>query len=398
MEPWRLTFLALFMLLCAALVAMVWLVRRGTRVRDRTGLREWSVGLGLQLLGWLLFAVPAQAWGGVVQALASGLLVAGHAALLRALARGLHARGGTTPSLAVYLPGALLVPAMLWPGTTAPQHIAMFWLAALVALLVGLAPSLAGRNRPPRSGAERVIVGIYLGAGVVGVLRLAEQWVQPQSGPSFDASITPAQQLALAYFVLAPVFATFAFVLAQLERQQRVLEGLAAADPLTGLDNRRAFFEQVRQRLLEGEAGDALAALLMIDLDGFKPVNDRYGHVVGDRVLVGVADALRASLRADDVVGRFGGDEFCVLLARVSPGEATRRAEALRDVVAARPLRVDGVPVPLSLSIGIAHVREGRDADLDALLAIADRRLYLAKRAGRNRVIDHEVEVEMTAR
>ncbi|WP_394002964.1 diguanylate cyclase [Luteimonas sp. WGS1318] len=398
MDPWRVTFLALFVLLCAALAALVWLVRRGERVRERPGLREWGFGLALQMFAWPLFAVPPSVLGGGVQALACGLLVAGHAALLRALARGLHDRGATTPSLAVYLPAVILPLAMLWPGTHAQQHIAMFWAAALLSLVLGLwAIGLRGRTQP-RSGAERVVIGIYVGAGVVCVLRLLEQWQQPQSGPAFDAGITPAQQLALAYFLLAPVFATFAFVLAQLERQQRLLEGLAAADPLTGLDNRRAFFERVTRRLAVSPHDDALAALLMIDVDGFKPVNDRHGHAVGDRVLGVVAGALRAALQGDDIAGRFGGDEFCLLLVDVSPGEAGRRAERLRAAVAAHPVRVDGLQVPVTLSIGIAHARQGRDADLDGLLATADRRLYLAKRAGRDRVIDRDIEVELPTR
>ncbi|PBS13004.1 hypothetical protein CMZ82_07400 [Lysobacteraceae bacterium NML93-0792] len=398
MDPWRITFLALFVLLCGALAALVWLVRRGGRTGERRGLREWGIGLVMQAVAWPLFAVPPTVLGGGVQALACGLLVAGHASLLRALARGPDARRGALSSLVVYLPALVLPVAILWPGTDARQHIAMFWAAALLSLLLGLWAIGRDRRRERRNGAERVVIGIYVGAGVVCALRLLEQWQQPQSGPAFDAGITPAQQLALAYFLLAPVFATFAFVLAQLERQQRLLEGLAAADPLTGLDNRRAFFERVSRRLGTPARDDALAALLMIDVDGFKPVNDRHGHAVGDRVLGVVAGALRTALQGGDIAGRFGGDEFCMLLVDVSPGEAGRRAERLRAAVAAHPVRVDGIEVPVTLSIGIAHARPGRDVDLDALLATADRRLYLAKRAGRDRVIDRDVEVALPVR
>lgn len=400
MDPWRLTFLALFVLLCAALAAMVWLVWRGERIRERRGLREWGIGLGLQTLAWPLFAVPAQTLAGGIQALACALLVAGQAGLLRALARGFHERGTdrAAPSALVYAPVALLPVGLLWPGTSPEQHIAMFWVCALASLVLGLWSIARQAQAAVRGSAERVIIAIYIGAGLVCVLRLLEQWIRPQSGPAFDAGITPAQQLALAYFLLAPVFATFAFVLAQMERQQRLLEGLAAADPLTGLNNRRAFFEQVARRLDAAPRDDTLAALLMIDVDGFKPVNDRHGHAVGDRVLVAVATTLRAALQDDDIAGRFGGDEFCLLLVGVPPGEATLRAERLRAAVAARPVRVDGIDAPVTLSIGIAHVREGRGADLETLLAAADRRLYLAKRAGRDRVIDRDVEVELPLR
>lgn len=135
----------------------------------------------------------------------------------------------------------------------------------------------------------------------------------------------------------------------------------------------------------------------MIDADSFKAINDRHGHAVGDRVLVAVAAAMRGCLQPDDIAGRFGGDEFCMLLMGVSAGDAAARAQAVRRAVAARPLRIDGIDVPVTLSIGIAHMREGRDPDLDRLLAIADRRLYLAKRTGRDRVIDHDVELDLPA-
>ncbi|NYZ61425.1 GGDEF domain-containing protein [Luteimonas deserti] len=400
MDPWRVTFLSLFVLLCAALGTMVWLVRRSERIRQRRGLREWGVGLALQALSWPLFAVPPTVLGGTVQALACALLVAGHAALLRALARGQQDRGQAPAggSLVIYLPAVLLPAAILWPGTSAAQHIGMFWAAALASLLLGLWQLATSGRAAERGNAERVVIAIYAGAGLVCALRLLEQWTRPQSGPAFDASITPAQQLALAYFLLAPVFATFAFVLSQLERQQRVLEGLAAADPLTGLDNRRAFFEQLDRRLATPAEDAGLTALLMIDVDGFKGVNDQHGHAVGDQVLRAVAGALRATLQAGDIAGRFGGDEFCLLLLDVAPGDAGRRAERLRAAVAARPVRVDGRDAAVTLSIGIAQVRGGRSADPDALLAVADRRLYLAKRAGRNRVIDRDIEVELPSR
>ncbi len=397
MDAVKVTLLAMFVLLAVSLATMTWLVLRDPRMRERAGLREWATGLALQTVAWPLFAVPATVMHGSVQALACALLVAGYAAMLRALLRSLPAVSGRTPLswAVVYLPAIMLLLALLWPGQASPQRITLFWVAALATVLLAARAPLRRRGRRPWP--ERALLVLFAGAALVCVYRLTEQALLPQSGPAFDARITPAQQAALMYFLIAPVFATFAFLLLQLEHQQRWLEGLAAEDALTGVHNRRAFFELAQRRLTRVHDGDGLAALLMIDVDGFKAVNDAHGHGAGDRVLATLATRLRAVVRDGELVGRFGGDEFCMLLLGSSVGEATLRAEQLRAQVAAYPLDADSSVAPVTLSIGIAHVRPGRGADLDALLAMADRRLYLAKRAGRNRVIDRDVEVAMPA-
>jgi len=394
LDAWHVTLLAMFVLLAVSLAAMTWLVLREQRLRERAGLREWTLGLALQTLAWPLFAVPTSVLGGTVQAIACALLVTGYAAMLRALLRSLPATPARTPLswAVVYLPALVLLLVLLVPGQAPEARIAMFWATALLTVLLAVrAPLRRGGRRP---WPERALVVLFTGAALVCVYRLAEQGWNPQSGPTFGAGITPGQQLALAYFLVAPVFATFAFLLLQLERQQRWLEGLAAEDALTGVHNRRAFFELAQRRLARAH-DDGLAALLMIDVDGFKAVNDAHGHAAGDGVLAGIATRLRAATRDGDVVGRFGGDEFCMLLTGGGIGDAAMRAERLRAQVAAHPPVIDGIATAVTLSIGIAHVREGRAPDLDALLAMADRRLYLAKRAGRNRVIDRDVEVAL---
>lgn len=386
----------MFVLLAVSLAAMTWLVLREQRLRERAGLREWTLGLALQTLAWPLFAVPTSVLGGTVQAIACALLVAGYAAMLRALLRSLPATPGRA-SLSwavVYLPSLILLLALLVPGQAPEQRIALFWTTALLTVLLSVRAPLRRAGRRPWP--ERALVVLFTGAALVCLYRLAEQAWNPQSGPTFGAGITPGQQLALAYFLVAPVFATFAFLLLQLERQQRWLEGLAAEDALTGVHNRRAFFELAQQRLACAH-DDGLAALLMIDIDDFKTINDTHGHAAGDGVLASIAARLRAATRDGDVVGRFGGDEFCMLLTGGGIGDAAMRAERLRAQVAAYPPVIDGIANAVTLSIGIAHVRKGRAPDLDALLAMADRRLYLAKRAGRNRVIDRDVEVALPA-
>ncbi|MEA2168828.1 MAG: hypothetical protein QOF76_2128 [Solirubrobacteraceae bacterium] len=158
------------------------------------------------------------------------------------------------------------------------------------------------------------------------------------------------------------------------------LQHLASHDDLTGLWNRRRFSEAVREDLARVRRHGQDAALLLIDLDGFKGVNDRFGHAAGDRLLVVVADAIRGRLRASDHAGRLGGDEFAVLLHGVGADDADRVADEFRTAIEATKIHFGGVEVSASTSVGAAAV--GPDtADEEALLARADAAMYAEKAA-----------------
>ena len=157
---------------------------------------------------------------------------------------------------------------------------------------------------------------------------------------------------------------------------------LAVIDPLTGLYNRRYLMRHLRN-LMEQAPAPRLA-LMLIDVDFFKSVNDAYGHAAGDRALRAVADTLRGNLRAFDTLARYGGEEFVVIMPGSVPEQAQTAAERLRAAVA------DITPAPgdwpaLTISIGIAE-NDGTASSADSLLGAADAALYLAKRNGRNRV------------
>ena len=172
-------------------------------------------------------------------------------------------------------------------------------------------------------------------------------------------------------------------------RREARLRQLAERDPLTGLHNRRSFVRVLRERLAAmqrpSRRAGATWTLMLIDLDGFKDVNDTLGHAGGDAVLVAVAAGIRDRTRVDDAVGRLGGDEFAVLL----QSHEAAHAIAIGDEIIARieqaARSVDGAP-PVSASIGIVHLRAGRGAD--ATLAAADSAMYDAKRAGKSRCVD----------
>jgi len=160
------------------------------------------------------------------------------------------------------------------------------------------------------------------------------------------------------------------------------LRRLATTDDLTGLVSRRSL-QEAGPRLLQRSR--ECIALLMIDLDGFKTVNDRHGHGVGDEMLRHVARLLRSALRSDSLIVRYGGDEFCALVPVPSEGAAFGVAERLRATIEASPYRHGAVAVPITMSVGVSVHRRGRS--LHELLDEADRRAYRAKSEGRNRVI-----------
>lgn len=164
--------------------------------------------------------------------------------------------------------------------------------------------------------------------------------------------------------------------------QQRALEEAAALDSLTGADTRRAFMEKLEGEMQRVRRGGK-ACLLLIDIDHFKAVNDRYGHGAGDRVLTGFVEGLRPGLRAIDSVGRLGGEEFAILLSGADVERASMICERLRDMVAANPVRIDsGELIGVTFSAGLVGL-DG-DSDRSEILEAADKALYSAKDSGRN--------------
>jgi len=169
------------------------------------------------------------------------------------------------------------------------------------------------------------------------------------------------------------------------------LEFQAVTDPLTGLLNRRGFYQTVENLLLRGERSGSAWVLMYLDLDGFKRVNDSLGHDAGDRVLRWVSEQLKACLRPFDILARMGGDEFTALLDLEIPEQAAKIAEKLIERVSVCQ-QIDGLDIALGASIGIATFPDC-GANLDGMLRAADIAMYEAKRAGRQqyRFYDHDM-------
>ena len=163
---------------------------------------------------------------------------------------------------------------------------------------------------------------------------------------------------------------------------------MALSDPLTGLDNRRQFEDQLSTALSKCRAGGRHVVLLLLDLDDFKMVNDTYGHPVGDALLADVADRIKKQFRESDFIARLGGDEFAVLLTQVEDINVAEKA-ALRVINAvARTSHIEEYDIKIGVSIGIGV---GSEAVLPkTLYRRADRALYQAKEAGRNTFCVHQ--------
>jgi len=169
-------------------------------------------------------------------------------------------------------------------------------------------------------------------------------------------------------------------------RLHRLVEEQAHVDALTGLANRRSLEETLTSELARARRLDGELCLVLADLDRFKEVNDRFGHPAGDEVLRSFAHTLAGAVREGDIAGRWGGEEFALILVGVGVAGGLELAERARRLICARPvLTVRGGPITVAASFGVAACTGG--ADIDELIAAADSALYAAKRAGRNRVV-----------
>lgn len=222
---------------------------------------------------------------------------------------------------------------------------------------------------------DGLIWGVAFAAGT-GVLRYVTGL--DQMPPDTPVAIRLANEAA--YLIVLGVAMAG---LAQLQRTQTALERLATLDELTGALNARAFAERLAQELERNRRYNRPLALLYLDLDDFKAVNDRHGHQTGDAVLRLVADATRHAVRQSDIVGRLGGDEFAVLMPETEGGvaeaAATRLASGIRTVFRGTP--------SVTASIGLVSTVNAATTGAEELLHRADQAMYEAKRTGKDRVV-----------
>ena len=198
--------------------------------------------------------------------------------------------------------------------------------------------------------------------------------------------LTHVQLLTYGVGSILPVVATVGFLLLCTDRSQRELERAARVDYLTDVYNRRAIEELGTRAIASARRHGTSLALQVVDIDHFKRINDELGHAAGDLALVRAVERIRECLRAEDVLGRLGGEEFIVLMPNSDGASATAAAERIREAFSDRPLDLRGQPRKVTLSIGVA-VLAPADRLFSQLLQRGDRAMYAAKHAGRDLVM-----------
>lgn len=202
------------------------------------------------------------------------------------------------------------------------------------------------------------------------------------------------QACAFLILIFAGMMANFGFVLMAIDRLRGEVADLALIDDLTTIANRRHFLVRLTEECARAGRKSDPCALLVIDLDGFKAVNDGYGHGAGDECLRGFARVTKARLRNGDLFARTGGDEFCVILPSTGLREAASIARNLIQTCRTAPGQWNGVEIPITASIGVAEWSRHAAPDPERLIAAADQAVYMAKKQGRDRIAIHEDAID----
>ena len=343
----------------------------------RDGLGRWTTSLWAQALAWLVLAA-SRLLPELVAVTSANALLALSCALQAAAIR--EFRGQRTAAVvfwAIPLAVASLF-AMAVQASFAHEALRHFAYGAANAFL---ALSLLRSPSPPMLRARSLLGGCY---AIAAVTLLFAAWITPGG---FEAAPTTNTYHGLLY--LGPytliVCGSAAFLLMHKARADEEASRLATTDPLTGVFNRRTFIELADQELARSRRSGTPLSLMILDLDHFKRVNDTYGHLAGDQVLVAFTELVKDCVRRGDLVVRYGGEEFCVLLPGTTLAAATALAERIRTTCAANALTERSFKV--TVSIGLTAYAGDPDTTLADLLARADEALYRAKDEGRNRVI-----------
>ena len=372
------------------LAILLWIGTHGGSRPARTSLKLRAGALAVESAGWAMLA--AQAWLHPAQLLLGGnalnLLAQGMSVVALRMLLGESLRWRT--ALAIGVVGWLGV---AWLGVVNPDYrMRVLWGSAAIMADIGLRMQALLRGGPRHSSRARVALLVMCSASaLLLVWRNGQLWFDLNPPPDIIEPAT-VNYLYVLLSGMQPLFLSIGFLLLYNETLQRELYLLARVDSLTGVKNRLALTETATQLLSQGNRAGRSMGVLMIDADHFKSVNDRFGHGGGDKVLLALVGSIRATLRAGNVIGRIGGEEFVVLAPDTSLEQALVLAERIRGTVESTPLLVDGHLLQLTVSIGAAATEPGED-DVAALLQRADAALYAAKHAGRNRVMAADPEL-----
>ncbi|NYE60924.1 diguanylate cyclase (GGDEF)-like protein [Duganella sp. 1224] len=372
--------------LCAALFFFEAGARRsGQRARIHA---TWRAAKQCQALAWLLLYGRGQLPDLVTLPLANAILLAGFALDAAAL----WERAGRRVWRRYLVPAlgaAIGVYVTVWL-LRLPAGVRIAAGAAASALFFAAGAAALGRGWSAGSPLRRYLVLLMLAlAGVVlarGLLSLPALAPLVAAAGVEPLAVQAAGGIALYLMMLGNAFG---YLLLAREHEHGELARLEVVDPLTDVPNRRGFYTALTPWLALARRPGLPTALIILNLDQFKRVNDSYGHPAGDLVLKAMVDVCKKQLRDSDQMGRLGGAEFAILLPRTGLEDAAMVAERIRHAVAAQPVKAEKAVINLTASLGVTTIRA--DDSTVSLFKRADEALRAAKQAGRNRVMEAEV-------
>ena len=376
------------LLATSAIVAVIGLQLLVFWLRDRQS--PWFAWCGSSLLtgaaGLMIYLVPADHFEFLVYGGGNAVRLAAFAFLWQA-GRRFSGRPADLWLVTFVLAGWLMLCSI--PAFLASLDARVVGTSVIMALFMLLGAWELWRNRSEVLPSRMPAIAVYVSFAVLVAARTALLHLAP-----FPIGALPISPAWLAGFgLIAFVHALFlaGFILSMTrERQEEEQRKFALSDPLTGLLNRRAFLDQAKRASRRRWGGRDRVAMLVLDLDHFKSINDRFGHETGDQVLQNFADVARGATRPGDLLYRMGGEEFCFVLPGATVAEANIIAEGIRISFADSSIERGQRRVTATVSIGIAATEQA-SSDPELLLAAGDSALYRAKAAGRNRTVVADV-------
>lgn len=369
----------------AAVVALlmgVIVLAFGSQAGAKAPLRTWGWSLLALMTGFTVIGLQESLNRAFASVVGNTLLTTAGVLLLHTAKR---MRGLAEPRLPWALVPLIAAVSLLWSVVWDEFKVRSVLTTAVIAGLLFWAAYIVGRDPPPDARRAHRIAAATIGTyGAVMAIRSVLTLSRDQRAGILEP--TAFDVLSLLGFQAFAVSATLGLMWIEIQRLEGELKRLAAHDSLTGLLTRRAFRDQFERDVSRSRRSGEPLALALLDLDHFKQLNDGHGHPFGDEILRRTAQRLRAGVRTHDTLGRYGGEEFALLMPGLDKEAALRTTERVRGAVEALEMEHDDVWLRLTISAGVAAFPQD-GADWESLLTAADAALYEAKASGRNRVI-----------
>ena len=372
----------LFLMLIVINITLTLSVGLAARAKLRDGMAFWTAGLACNAAGYVLYMLRGQISDVFTIVLANAFFASVFALFTEGVFQFQKRKPRRwliwSPVLVTVVLSAALISSQLARMVVASLVFSGQCIAVVISLL---------QRRKATVGVGQYFMVAGFSTMAVAFTVLAVGTLQRTDQVTSIITPHPVQTLFFLVAAISVLVVSMGLVVMNKERADERNHNLAMRDELTGLINRRSLLESLTQHLSTAKRHGQPLSVLMIDIDLFKRVNDTHGHLSGDKVLKAMASAIAQRIRAQDLLGRLGGEEFLVILPNTSVEGAWQLAETLRQCVAATAFEtVSGQPVVISVSIGLCALRQLSDPQCDDLIAAVDQALYRAKAAGRNRV------------